>query len=309
MSKKDDLQSAISLLQQGKRKEAAAQLLSLEAKITDKGLRIQLIDLLLSALDPVDECERLIILSSEGAKIANDYGRKDYQAHFMSRKAEFLMTKISFLQYRQSNLKLSPEWFEFSTEADKNEFNELTAKIDLIEKEIEELLQESLQLAEESGNKTALGRVLMERASIESSRYLHYKAKFLHNNFRAKLWLKFDFLRNPFFEQLIIYPRKHAKRLQSFINAFTSNFLRAAKIFEELDDPTAGYAYHNLAIHLKSSYAFRAAKKYFRKAKKIAEKYDDPLLKSKVNELEISINAKNQDIPDYVNGEKRPRNE
>jgi len=79
MSEKDNLQNAINLLMNGKRKEAAAELLNLNSKIMDKNLRIQLIDASLSALDPVKEGERLIELSGEGIKLPEIMTKKIYK--------------------------------------------------------------------------------------------------------------------------------------------------------------------------------------------------------------------------------------
>lgn len=286
MSEKDNLQNAINLLMSGKRKEAAAELLNLDSKIMDKNLRIQLIDASLSALDPTKDGGRLIELSGEGIKIAGDYGRKDLQAHFMSRRADFLMTKVVFLQYRRQNLKFAPGWIEFSTEADKQDYEKLTAQVEKIETEVNDLLAQALILAGQSRNKNVLGRVLMAKGSVESSRYLHYKTECMRGNFRAKLWLKFEFLRYPFFEHLIIFTGKDAQKLQSFVDTFTENFLRAAQIFEKLGDSTAGYAYHNLANDLKTAYRFGAARKYLGKARGIAQRHNDSLLMRQLEMLE-----------------------
>lgn len=305
MSEKDNLQNAINLLMNGRRKEAAAELLNLESKITDKNLRVQLIDASLSALDPVKESDKLIEMSEEGIKIAGDYGKKDMQAHFMSRRADFLMTKVAFLQYRRQNLKLAPGWIEFSTEADKQEYEKLTAQVEKLEKEVNDLLAQALILAEQSGNKNVFGRVLMAKGSVESLRYIHYKTECMRGNLRTRLWLKFEFLRYPFFEHLIIFSGKNAQKLQSFVDTFTANFLKAAQIFEDSGDSTAGYAYHNLANDLKTAYRFREARKYLEKAKSIAVKHNDPLLKQQVEMLVKAIRAKNRDIPDYLNGETR----
>jgi len=305
MTEQDKLQNAINLLMQGRRKEASAELMILEQVITDKNLRIQLIDAALSALDTVNENDKLIKLSAEGVNIAKEYNRKDVQSYFMSRKADFLMGKMTFLQYDQHNLKLSPDWVEFSTEVDKNDYEKLSAEVEKTEKEINALLDEALLLAEQSGDKRAVARVLMANAGIESSRYLHKKAEYMLGNYRTKFWLKFEFMRYPFFERLFIFPNNKGKKLNSIVTSFTVKFLKAAQICEELNDSLAGYAYHNLANDLKSAYRFRKAKKYLLKAKVIAEKYNDNLLKKQVESLEKAINARNRDIPDYINGETR----
>lgn len=305
MSEKNNLQNAINLLTQGRRKEAAVELLNLENKITEKNLRIQLIDASLSALDPINENEKLIEMSGEGIKIVGDYNKRDIQAYFMSRRADFLTIKVTFLQYRQQNLKLAPGWIEFSIEADKQEYQKLTAQVDKLEREVDDLLTQALSLAEQSGSKNIFGRVLMAKGSVESLRYFHYKTECIRGGLRAKLWLKFNFLRYPFFERLIIYTGKNAQKLQSFVDTFTEKFLKAAQIFEESGDSMAGYAYHNLANNFSTAYRFRKAKKYLKKAKNIAIKHNDSLLKRQIEILEKVIKAKNKNVPDYLNGETR----
>ena len=65
----------------------------------------------------------------------------------------------------------------------------------------------------------------------------------------------------------------------------------------------AGYAYHNLASSLRTVYKFGTARRYLKKAKSIAQKYNDPLLRQQIEILEEEIRTKNRDIPDYINGE------
>lgn len=305
MSENNKIKDAIAMFVRGEEEQATTQLLALESKVKDKNLRLQIIDILLSSLDPIDENLKLISLSTEGEEIANYNGAKDLQAHFMSRKAEFLLTQVSFLQYRQQNLKLSPKWFEFSTIANKKEYEKLTEQIQKTEIEIEGLLNQSLILAEESGNKKVLGRILMQNGSIVSTRYLHLKSEYLRGRLQTKLWLAFDIFKHPFLEGSFILSRKHAKKLSTLIKIFTKYFMDAAKIFETLNDPTEGYAYHNFANSLKSAYLFKKATFYCDKAQQIAEKYNDQLLKRKADDLKKGITARNKDIPDYTNGEGR----
>lgn len=301
MSEKDKLQNAISLLADGHREKAAAELMILETVIMDKNLRIQLIDAALSAIDPVKENGKLIQLSDEGISIADDYDRKDLQIIFMSRKADFLMGKITFLQYDRHNLKLSPDWIEFSTEVDKKEYEKLTSEIEKVNDEINTLLNNALMLAEQSNDKRLVARVLMASASTESARYFHYKMEYMPNGFRAKLWLKFEFMRFPFFERLFIFSNEKGKILNNFIDSFTKKFLKAAQILEKLNDSMAGYAYYNLANDLKSVYKFKEAEKYLLKTQIIVKKHSDCLLEKQTKLLEKAIKARNRDVPDYIN--------
>lgn len=126
---------------------------------------------------------------------------------------------------------------------------------------------------------------------------------------RANFWTMFEFMHYPFFEYLLTFWNGDAQKLNAYFNSFTSCFLRAARLFEEIGDSLAGHAYHNLAIYLKSTYRFRAAKGYLAKARIIALKHNDAALMRLLDALEGSIKAKNRDIPDYLSGETRELNE
>jgi len=77
------------------------------------------------------------------------------------------------------------------------------------------------------------------------------------------------------------------------------------QLFEDINDPMAATAYHNLANDLKSAYRFRAAKKYLAKGKVVALKHNDQEMLRRIGLMEKEIAAKNRNIPDYLNGETR----
>lgn len=302
MSEENEYKKAMDLLMVGKRKEASTVLLDLYGQTTKKGFKVQLIDALLSALDPVEENQRLIDISSEGIKLANELETPALQSNFMGRKADFLMGRVSFYQYQRSNLKFAPSWIEFSTEADKSSYEKLTAKIERFERETDQLLVEAISIAERTNNKRILGFILISKASVESSRYLHYKMEYVCGIFKAKIWL---LLHRWGFEFPILFGLKHYKTLKEYVDSFTASYLRAAKLLEEIGDDVAGFAYYDLAVHLKIAYKFHQANKYLRRAKVIAERSNNALLNSKIKELEKSIKARNKDVPNYFEGEAR----
>jgi hypothetical protein len=302
MSEENDFKKAMSLLMSGRRKEASGALLPLYQQATKKGFKIQIIDALLSAIDPILENQRLIDMASEGAKLAGELGATDLRAHFMSRRADFLMAKISFYHYQCANLKLAPGWIEFSTEADRNNYEILAKKNNELEIEIDQLLNEALALTERTGNKKVLAFILMSRASVQSSRYIQYKMESMRGIWKAKVWL---LLHRMGYEVPILFGFKHSQVLKTYVSSFTADYLRAAKLFEEIDDDGAGYAYFDLAVNLKSCYHFRNAKKSLRKAETIAKKYNNELMAAKIKDLAKSIKARNRDVPDYLKGEKR----
>lgn len=302
MSEEDEFKKAMSLLMSGRRKEASASLLPLYQQARKKRFKIQVIDALLSALDPIVENHRLIDMASEGVSLADELGESDLKAHFMSRKAEFLMAKTSLCHYKCANLKLAPGWIEFSTEADRNNYDFLVKNNNEYEIEIDQLLNEALAIATRTSNKKVLAFILISRASVQSSRYIEYKMDCIRGAWRTKVRL---LLYRMGFEVPILFGIKNARVLKTYISSFTADYLRAAKLFEEIEDDGAGYAYFDLAVNLKSSYHFRKANKFLRRARTIAKKYNNELMLAKIKDLAKSIKARNRDVPDYDRGEKR----
>lgn len=305
MSEKSELQNAIGLVLQGDRAAARAALLSLEPRIKDQHMRVQLIDAMLSVLDPLTDNAKQVELSVEGAQIAETIGLPDLAADFMARKADFLMLQVSIRQHRMAMLKLAPNWIEFATEVEKAEYESLATKIAKLEQEIDALLSHAISQAEGSGDKRDLGFVLMSKAAIESSRYLQFKTAYMAHGIRAKLWIKFRFMRYPFFEYLLTAWNGDAKKANILFNSFRDSLLKAARLFEEINDSNAGAAYYNLANNLRTAYKFRSARKYLNKAEVIALKHNDKIVLKQVEEMRQVIRNKNKDVPDYLNGERR----
>src|SRR5258708_34052488 len=92
----------------GKRYDGRDAVLILEPRNKGPRLRIQLIDISLSALDNVKDNAKKATLSIEGTRIAGGMGRVDLQAPFLARTADLAMTQVSLWHYRRSMLNLSP---------------------------------------------------------------------------------------------------------------------------------------------------------------------------------------------------------
>jgi len=300
MSNENNFKEAIDLLMTGRRKESSVILLDLYKRVVQSEFKVQLIDALITALDPIKENQNLINMASEGIKLAGRLRMLPFQAHFMGRKAEFLISKSSQYQYQRANLKLTPGWIEFSTEADKNNYEIFTKKVEKLDEEVDQLLVDAVSIAEKANDKKALAFVLMSKASIESSRYLQYKMECIRDAWGTKIWIFFHKLG---FDITHLLNFKHYKILKIYIDSFTKNYLEAAKLLEEIGDSAASYAYFDLAVHLQLAYKFHKAKDYLRKAKIIAKKHNDVLLIAKAKALEKSIKTKNRDIPNYLEGE------
>ena len=302
MSEGKYFREALSLLLSGRRKEAAAKLLPLYEHAISKHFRIQVIDALLSALNPIQDNQKLVELASEGIGLANELGTTNFKAHFMSRKADLLMRRVDSYQYQRASLKLIPDWFVFSLEIDKNKYENLTKAVEGLEIDIEKLLADALALAQATGDKKVLAFILMSKASIGFSHFMHYKMGFLRDSGKAKLSL---FLHKLGFEIPILFGYKYYRSLRLYVNSFSANLLAAARLFKEIDDEQAAFAYFDLAICLRSAYRFRGAIKYLRKAEDAAKLRNNTLLLAQIRALKKSIWARNRDVPDYLEGEAR----
>lgn len=304
MSVEGDFKNGMSLLMSGRCDEASAIFLKLYGQNISKSFKIQLIDALLASLDTLNESEKLISLVSEGVTIAEQVNDLSAKAYFLSRKADFLMHKKSLLEYRRVNLKLTPGWFCFSLEEEKKKYEAISQEVDKLEKEISFLLAEAVELAENQGDKKCLALILMSKASIESSRYLQYKADLIMKNGRAKL---FNFFHKIGYEIPILYGLGNFKVLKNCKINFSKSYLKAAKLFEEIDDMESASAYYDLAVHLSTAYDFRKAKRYLDIAEKLAKKYGYMLVIEKIKGFRVIVKNRNKDVPNYLEGERRNR--
>ncbi len=305
MSIKSRLQSAKELANIGEYKKASKELLSLDSKIKDTNVRLQFIDACLAALDQVAENKKMISLCKEGEELSSSISRLDLVAFFMGRRADLITIKSAFLLHEKKNLKLMPEWLEFATVGEQKRHQKLTEEIKKYEDKADALFKKSINIATDINKPEILARILMSKASVMSTRYLSEKNKYIKGRFKIKLWLKFNFLRYPFFENILFIPRNKIGKLKKLYNSYTNDFIKSAEIFEELNDPMSGYVYHNLANNLITTYNFKFAKRYLNKAKDIANKYSDVALQKRTTILEQKIKEKNRNIPDYANGEVR----
>ncbi len=305
MSQKDEIKKALTLASEGKRTQARANLLKLDPQIKDPHTRLQFIDVAIGVLSPVEDNLKILALLVEGLKITSALNLKDLRAHFLGRLADMSMHQVVLRRHRMAMLKLPPRWVEFATEAEKQEFDSLSAEVQTLEAGIDSSLADAISLANQTGNKRIQALVLMAKGSIESSRYIQYKVVCMRGGLRTKLWSRYEFMRYPLPEYLLLLSNGDARKLNAHVKKFTDSFLVAAALFEELNDPLAAIAYHNLANDLKTAYRFRAAKRYLAKGRQIAMRHDDKPTIRQIDEMERIISEKNRDIPDYINGETR----
>ena len=306
MSGNRDLLSAIQLLRGGERRKAAHLLLAIEAQITEPGSRLEFIDAALSALDPLEHCDKACQLAGEGSEIARARGEEDLRAYFMARRTHFLMTKVATAHHGRTSLKLAPGWIGFATESDLHRYESLSQEYHRLNSEVDDLIRGASEIAEKLGNARVRAYVLMQKGSIESSRYLEEKSECRLGILRAKAWRRLPGLRS---ERVLMFGWGHGRRLGALVKSFSNDFLLSARLFEMSKDPLAASAYYNLANQLRTANRFRAARKYLKMARSIAELHGDRWIIGQCDRLGAIIKKRNKDIPNYLEGERRDRAE
>ena len=307
MSENTDFQNAMALLQSGRRKEATKEFLNLYAKVTNIGFRLQVIDVLMSSLDPILQTDKLIEVADDGINITQQLNRPDIEAHLMAAKATYIMNEIYSLKYRQHNLKLLPQqWINFSTERDEAEYVNITEAIHDREHEVDNLINEAIKIAGLTNDKMVQAYVAMSVGDVHQSRYMNLKMDAIPGrSTRAKWWLRLEPLRQRGLENYLFFNLHQIRALRNHLSRVTQCFLRAAELFREINDPREAHAFYNLANHLRIAFRFRQATNYLKQARVVAQKHNEQLLLKQIDELARIMKARNKDVPNYLEGETR----
>lgn len=296
---------AASLVNSGRNDEAVKILDIVYPITTDKPIKLKIIDAYLSGLDSIDNYERLLSLCDEGIAISKELVISSFEAYFMSMKAGFLLIKTTILDHHLKNLKLTPGWLGFSLEVEKDQYKTLLQKYRIADKEIDTLLENALLVVDDKDIDTK-GRILTKKGEVANSKYLVQLSDYLRSGKLLKLWLKYTFLRHPFYQPLF-FSRAARKKLKQQFNLMTENFLAAARMYQDGESYLEGVAYYNLANNLRTAFLFKKANKYLGMADSIAQKHNDKLTILKIKDLRESIKLKNKDVPNYIEGERRKK--
>jgi hypothetical protein len=282
-------------LSRGEKEKAKQLFLEILKNTKNTGQKLNAVLGLLDSLSPVEELDDLLSYCNEGLSLANAIPDRGMVALIKARKAVFLQNKSSHFIYERDCLKLSREWVGFSLETEKQQYEFLDNKINIYEKDIEELFNQALEVAENLGDLDLQGRILMMQGDLLGSEFLHKSMVLVQKKsiFKTKLfnmhWLKLLGL-----DKYLVYNWAERKQLRQIIKNCEDKFLQSAKCFYKAgNENTAGYSYYNLVIPLNSAYKFRRAWGYLNIAKKIAEKYNDVSLMRSVKDMGLSLQQKN----------------
>lgn len=286
------LKYAVYLMNAGNKKEAAKVFMFL-VNSKDVGIKLQAIDALLSILDQIKDYKVTMTLCDDAIKISMTQKRMDNLAYFQMRKASTLAMKIGGWKYVRKMFKLSPDWFNFSTEEEEKKYKELDEKIQDSEKQVDALCSESLKNAELANNQKLLGMIYLYRSPIWKNRYSDLKIERMIRSVR--------FLPHGRFRDTMEYSKKDLKMIDYYDREAISDLKTAIIIFKEVkDNDSVSYCLNNLANHYLHSYRYIEAFITLKKLEKSIMGTKDQELLRNFKMLKSCLFTRNKDIPNYV---------
>lgn len=303
MSERQDLEQAKYFIAENK-EDQAAEILWRLYKSSDQIIRLDTILVLLYALDKITGNENLIKITDEGLKAASMIGRGDLKAYLFSKKCTFLSTKLSLLIYRQKNLMLSAnifEWIEFSLKKDKEEYDAIILQRKELEKEISTTIKEVLGFTELSTDHYFRGLIFMTLGDFYSSKLLNDKLDFIvGGKIRSKMGNMY-YVRRWNLDRLLLYKSKNRRKITADWKMFVHFFKDAIREFKAGEyEVDMAYAYYNLAAKMKNLFHFMNAKKYLKQSQCLAKKNNEKDLLRQIALLRKSITDKNKNIRNYA---------
>lgn len=286
------LKYAIYLMNAGN-KDEAAKVFTVLTNSKDDGIKLQAYDALLSILDQIKDYQVIMTLCDNGIKISQTQKRIDNLAYFQMRKASAMSIKIGGWKYVRKMFKLSPDWFNFSTEEEEKRYKELDDKIRDSETQVDELCAESLKNAKSANNRKLLGMIYLYRSPIWKSRYSDLKIEQMVRTAR--------FLPHGRFRDMMEYSKKDLRRIDHYDREAIADLKTAIKIFEEVSDKDSiSFCLNNLTNHYLHSYRYLRAFITFKKLEKNIKDTKDQQLLSNFNLLKSRLFTLNKNVPNYV---------
>ena len=271
---------------------------------SNPSIKLNAILSLLAVLDYVTETEKILQIIEEGVKIATSMGKNDVATFLLGRKSFFLESVLGFLIYRQKNLVLSAnvfKWINFATEKERREFEAITDKRQQIEKDIREIENTILKMAEASADHYFRGHIFMAVGEIYGSKYLNDKLDLMiGGKLRSKIG-NIYLVRRWNLDNLLLYRNSdrrkiigHKKDCIRFFKLAISDFGAGG------NESDMAHACYNLAVKLKMMFHFRDAKKYLKQAERLARKSSEKRLLSQILSFRNELKNKNKNVRNYV---------
>lgn len=300
MSENEKYKEAYRLYNVGDKKSAGKVFVELAYKASNKVIKINSIFGAITSLNLVENEKEILDLCEMGIDLARKLSDPGSVAYLMALKAKGLEMQANRYRYKRSSLQSALGWFEFSLARDAEAFEKMGQALQKTEEAIEVNINEALDLAIKAGRNDALANILMIRGEINGGRYLTKKMGNIKNPRTSILFGKYH-LEDLYF--LLFEPER---KIREYIKNAEKDLMRSSDLSSSLgDEQGKAYALFNLANQLRCARKFRKATKLLNVVVAIAQKTKNPVLLHSVEELRASIKTRNEDIPDYINGEKR----
>lgn len=286
------LKYAVYLMNAGN-KDEAAKVFTVLANSKDDAIKLQAYDALLSILDQIKDYKAIMTLCDNGIKISQTQKRIDNLAYFQMRKASVMSIKIGGWKYVRKMFKLSPDWFNFSTEEEEKRYKDLDNKIQQNEKEVDLLCAESLNNAKSAGNKKLLGMIYLYRAPIWQNRCSDLKIERMIRTVRL--------LPECRLKDLLKYSKKDLRAIDEYFSESISDLSTAIGIFKGIgDNDSVSYCLNNLTNYYLHSYRYIQAFFAFKKLGSSIKGSKDKELLRNYERLKDRLRSRNNNIPNYV---------
>ena len=303
MPEADELKAAQALVAAGMKEKALPLLWKLYGS-TDLEIKIYAGLALLVALDQLTQTEKLLEVTDDTLAAAATLERREVRAYLHSKKAEFLAGKLSNLVYQQRNLTLAAgvfEWINFSLEEDKLEFAKLAEERTNLENEISSLEREVWVAIESTDDQYTRGHVYASLGEVSFTQYLSRRLAFAGGGRLRSRIMNSYWVRRWHLDNMIGYSGKARREIIALKDKCVALYRKAIKEFEA--GPYKGdqaFALYRLAVKFEITYRFSLARRYLRKAKRLAEAENESSLLSAIKEVETALKDKNRHPRNYV---------
>lgn len=303
MSEARKLKEAQKLISTNNVEKATPLLWQLHSS-NNPNIKLNAILSLLAVLDYMTETEKILQIIEEGIKIATSMDKKDVVAFLLGRKSFFMESVLGFLIHRQKNLVLSAnvfKWINFATEKEKKEFETIANKRQQIEKEIREIENTILRMAEASADHYLRGHIFMAVGEIYSSRYLNDKLDLMiGGKLRSKIG-NIYWVRRWNLDNLLLYRSSDRRKIVGHKKDCVHFFKLSVSEFEAGgNESDMAHACYNLAVKFSLMFHFRDAKQYLDQADRLARKAKEGRLLAQVVSFRNDLKNKNKNVRNYV---------
>ena len=281
MSDQKKLNKGRQLFEQGEYAEARKVFESIIS--TDPSIHLNVLLAMLGVLDHVSENDKLLAVANEGIELTTKTGNESIRSFLLGKKCLFLMTELSSMIYRQTNLTLSSRvfgWIGFSLERDKQEY---------------EALEQQRGVDHEFR-----GHLFSSIGDAYSSKFLTDKLAFQKGGkFKSKI-ANIDFVRRWNLDRYL-YDGVARRKIDESRDECIRYFERAIMEFGLAGKKSEqAHTIYNLAAKTLLFNNFRRTKQLLAEARTMAESISEKRLLEKIQYLEKRVAGENE-MRDYVN--------